>query len=148
MILWNFWLCDSVKLLTYDSMKDSGYVCIWTYSVFILPKEYWWIGCGGPAPKFWFFRGHSVLVLSRTFCSGSFGIQRGFSGARDLHKTTYVLLCSEWLSMKFTNLVRQYNIHGDPNHMFVSFLLCALCICIRYLLSAALTFILTLQMTL
>ena len=61
---------------------------------------------------------------------------------------TYIMFYLEWLSMQFTNLVRQYNIHGDPDHTIVSFLLCALCICICYLLSVVLIFLLTLQMTL
>ena len=102
-----------------------------------------------------------ILVPSGTLCSGSFGdtliavwggplmyTEGIFWEARDLHTTAYVLFCSEWLSMQFISLFRQYNIHGDPNHTIVSFLLCALYICIRYLLSVVLTFILTLQMIL
>ena len=58
----------------------------------------------------------------------------------------YVLFCSEWLSMQFINLVKQYNIQRDLDHMVISFLLYTLCICICYLLSVILTFILTLQM--
>ena len=42
-------------------------------------------------------------------------------------------------------LVRQYNIHRDPNHMIICYLSCALCICMRYLLSFILINILTLQ---
>ena len=41
--------------------------------------------------------------------------------------------------MKFTNLVRQYNINRDPDHMVISFLFYVLCIYIRYLLSVILT---------
>ena len=32
------------------------------------------------------------------------------------------MFCSEWLSMKFTNLVRQYNIHEDPDHTIIRFI--------------------------
>ena len=66
-ILWNFWLCDS--------MKDSGYVCIWTCSIFMLPEKYWWIGCSGQRPSsgsfgdilFWFLWGHFDSGMGRTF---------------------------------------------------------------------------------
>ena len=137
MILWNFWLCDS--------MKDFGYVCIWTCSIFILSKEYSWIGWSGPVPKFcfgsfgdilfWFFQEHSDSGIERTSA-----IHRGdFLGSRQLS----VLFYSEWLSMQFTNLVRQYNIHRDPNHMVISFLFYALCLYMRYLLSVILTIMLT-----
>ena len=37
--------------------------------------------------------------------------------------TAYVLFYSEWLSMQFTNLVRQYDIHRDPDHMIVRFII-------------------------
>ena len=157
--MWNFWLYDFLKVLSICSKKDSEYICTWTCSVFILPEEYWWIGCGGLAPKFWFLRKHYVLVPLGTLCSGSFGdilitiwgrpllyTNRIFWKARDIHAMAYVLFYSGWLNMQFTNLFSQYNIHWDPNHTIVSFLLCALCIYIRYLLSVVLTFILTLQM--
>ena len=57
-------------------MTDFEYVCIWTCSVFILLKEYWWIGYRGPAPKFcfgsfkdilfWFLWEHSDNGIGRT----------------------------------------------------------------------------------
>ena len=50
--------------------------------------------------------------------------------------------------MQFTNLVMQYNIHGKSGHIIINFLLYALCICIRYLLSVVLTFNLILQIIL
>ena len=53
MILWNFWLCDS--------MKDSKFVFIWICSVFIFPEEYWWIEYGRSMTNFYFGSFEDVL---------------------------------------------------------------------------------------
>ena len=45
-------------------MKDFGFVCIWICSVFILQKEYLWIGCDGPAPKFWSRSFRDILIAA------------------------------------------------------------------------------------
>ena len=78
---------------------------------------------------------NSVLLPSGTFYSSSFRdiliaawggpllYIGGFSGAQDLRATAYILFCSEWLNMQFTNLVRQYNIHGDPDYTIVRFII-------------------------
>ena len=76
-------------------MKNSGYMCIWIYNVFILPEEYWWIGCGRTVPKFysgsfgdvlfWFIRGHS---------------DRGMTRTSDVHKKDFLgLVTSIWQVM-------------------------------------------------
>ena len=90
----------------------------WTRGVFILPDEYWWIGCGGPAPKY--------LVPSETLL-GSFGdiiyssfgntliavwggplqYTEGFEMYLGLETSILLMICymlSEWLSMRFTVL--------------------------------------------
>ena len=66
-------------------------------------------------------------------------------GTRDLH-TAHDMLYDLWVAQyAIHGLVRQYNIHRDPNHIIICPPSCALCICIRYLLSFILINILTLQ---
>ena len=97
-----------------------------------------------------------VLVLSRTLCSGSFGdilkaawggplmYTEGFSEAQDLHTIAYVLFCSGGSVCNSPILSSNIIYMGILIIRLSDLLLYALCICIHYLLSVALTFILTL----
>ena len=141
MFLWiceicGYGICEYVSVIQF--LHET-----WTRSVFILPDEYWWIGCGGPAPKYviWFLRGHfgsfgNTLVLSGTIwflrerSDGGMGwtstVHRGVwdvFGTRDLH-TAHDMLYALWVAQyAIHGLVRQYNIHRDPNHMII----CVMC---------------------
>ena len=164
-ILWNLWLCCFLKVLTICSKNDSEYVCTWTYSIFILPEEYWWIGCSGPAPKFWFLREHFVLVPSGTFCSGSFGdilfwFLRGHSDSgmemtSDVHRGDFLGLKTSIRRLMFCyilsgSICNSSVLSGNTIYTRIPIIrlsdlfLCVHCICIRYLLNIVLTFILTL----
>ena len=142
MILWNFWLCDS--------MKDSSYVCIWTCSVFILPKEYWWIGCGRPGPKFcygsfgdilfWFLRGHSSSGIGRTSTVHRWNFLSLETSMQQL------IFCSVQSGSVCNLPILSGNIiyTGLPIIRLSDLLLYALCIFIHYLLSVVLMYMLTL----
>ena len=113
-----------------------------------------WYGSFGdtlvPSGTLWSFRGpygsfgNTLMAVWGGPLQYTEGVWDVF-GTRDLH-TAHDMLYAIWVAQyAIHGLVRQYNIHRDPNHMIICPLSCALCICIRYLLSFILINILTLQ---
>ena len=120
-----------------------------------------------PAPKFWFFWEHFVLVPSRTFCSDSFGnillwFLRGHSDSgmgrnSDVHIRDFLGLETSIRRLMFYYVLSDLVCNSpilSSNTIYTRILiirlfdlfLCVHYICIRYLLSIVPTFNLTLQM--